>query len=171
LFAPLDSTDIPWFGETRTSPKYTLIGQEDRDFCFGWASGKCDLDKEARSFSYSGWKYTSAIDIWGIPIPGLYKTYGGGGYITELDVNLDFSNRTLNELSDYFKFIYYLDNQSYQKQYKHNLAKQCIDACCPKMVVYPEGINRVECYNASSLWKRWHRNVCRTIHNGSANNG
>ena len=104
MFAPLDSTDIPWFGETRTSPKYTLLGQEDGDFCFGWASGKCDLEKEARSFSYSGWKYTSAIDIWGIPILGLYKTYGGGGYITELDVNLDFSNRTLNELSDYLWF-------------------------------------------------------------------
>lgn len=84
-----------------TNPKYTIIGEETRDFCFGWLLTKCNNEAEARSFSYAGWKFTSALDIWGIPIPGRYKTYGGGGYITELDVNFDFSNRTLNELTDH----------------------------------------------------------------------
>ncbi|XP_052067992.1 polycystin family receptor for egg jelly-like isoform X12 [Mytilus californianus] len=92
---------LPFFGKIRTRPKYYLPMEEDRDFCFGWASGICDKEREARSFSYAGWKFTSAVDIWGIPIPGHYSTYGGGGYITELAVNFDFSNRTLNELTDY----------------------------------------------------------------------
>ncbi|XP_076073747.1 uncharacterized protein LOC143045258 [Mytilus galloprovincialis] len=95
------SEDLPFFGETRTGPKYSIPTEEDKDFCFRWKSGKCDKEEEARSFSYAGWKFTSALDIWGIPIPGRYRTYGGGGYITELDVNYDFSNRTLNELTDY----------------------------------------------------------------------
>jgi hypothetical protein len=36
------------------------------------------------------------LDIWGLPIRGHYATYGGGGYIQELNVNFDVSNRTLN---------------------------------------------------------------------------
>ncbi|VDI61169.1 Hypothetical predicted protein [Mytilus galloprovincialis] len=97
-----DSSEVlPLFGRIRTRPKYDLPMEENRDFCFGWVSGICDKEREARSFSYAGWKFTSAVDIWGIPIPGRYSTYGGGGYITELAVNFDFSNRTLNELTDY----------------------------------------------------------------------
>ncbi|CAG2248795.1 PKD1L2 [Mytilus edulis] len=97
-----DSSEVlPFFGKIRTRPKYYLPMEENRDFCFGWVSGICDKEREARSFSYAGWKFTSAVDIWGIPIPGRYSTYGGGGYITELAVNFDFSNRTLNELTDY----------------------------------------------------------------------
>ncbi|CAC5377684.1 PKD1L2 [Mytilus coruscus] len=92
---------LPFFGNIRTRPKYYLPVEENRDFCFGWVSGICDKEREARSFSYAGWKFTSAVDIWGIPIPGRYSTYGGGGYITELAVNFDFSNRTLNELTNY----------------------------------------------------------------------
>ncbi|XP_063446785.1 polycystin-1-like protein 2 [Mytilus trossulus] len=97
-----ESSEVhPFLGSIRTRPKYYLPVEENRDFCFGWISGICDKISEARSFSYGGWKFTSAIDIWGIPIPGRYNTYGGGGYITELAVNLDFSNRTLNELTDF----------------------------------------------------------------------
>ncbi|XP_063446781.1 uncharacterized protein LOC134726311 [Mytilus trossulus] len=97
-----ESSEVhPFLGSIRTRPKYYLPVEENRDFCFGWISGICDKISEARSFSYGGWTFTSAIDIWGIPIPGRYNTYGGGGYITELAVNLDFSNRTLNELTDF----------------------------------------------------------------------
>ena len=40
----------------------------------------------------------SAFDIWGMPIPGVYTTYGGGGYLASFDVNLNNSIRILNEL-------------------------------------------------------------------------
>ena len=75
--------------------------EENDNFCTRWKIGKCNHTEEARLFSKNGWKFTSALDIWGLPIRGHYATYGGGGYIQELNVNFDFSNRTLNELSDY----------------------------------------------------------------------
>ncbi|ESO86994.1 hypothetical protein LOTGIDRAFT_127958, partial [Lottia gigantea] len=44
------------------------------------------------------WKFTSAADIWGLPIAGLIDTYGGGGYIANLDVNKIVSTESLKEL-------------------------------------------------------------------------
>ena len=92
---------MPEFGPTTIYPNYNLLKEENRDFCFSWRDPPCDDEKEAYSFSYRGWKFTSASAIWGIPVPGLHSTYGGGGYIAELDVNWDFSNRTLDELTDF----------------------------------------------------------------------
>ena len=40
----------------------------------------------------------SAFDIWGMPIPGVYTTYGGGGYLATFDINLNQSIKILNEL-------------------------------------------------------------------------
>ncbi|KAK3090920.1 hypothetical protein FSP39_015723 [Pinctada imbricata] len=93
--------DIPIVGMSKVYPNYNMLKEEDRDFCFSWLAPPCDKEREAYSFSYRAWKFTKASDIWGIPIAGLYNTYGGGGYIAELDVNWDFSNRTLKELTDY----------------------------------------------------------------------
>ena len=38
-----------------------------------------------KSLTTGAWTYTSAEDIWGIPIAGHYNTYSGGGYIQKLD--------------------------------------------------------------------------------------
>jgi membrane peptidoglycan carboxypeptidase len=38
-----------------------------------------------KSLTTGAWTYTSAEDIWGIPIVGHYNTYSGGGYIQKLD--------------------------------------------------------------------------------------
>lgn len=42
--------------------------------------------------------YFIAFDIWGLPIPGYYTTYGGGGYICQLDVSRNVSIKIINEL-------------------------------------------------------------------------
>ena len=40
----------------------------------------------------------AALDMWGLPVPGIYTTYGGGGYMAFFDINLNNSVRILNEL-------------------------------------------------------------------------
>ncbi|XP_033737965.1 polycystic kidney disease protein 1-like 2 [Pecten maximus] len=99
-----EEADYPFFGRIKTFPEYSFTSEESKDFCFHWKPLPCDVEKEAYSFSYNGWKHTSASSIWGIPVTGYYTTYSGGGYITELDVNWDFSNRTLNELNKFLWF-------------------------------------------------------------------
>jgi len=96
--------DYPVFGRVKYFPGYSFVKEDDEDYCFDWKSPPCDLKKESLSFSHRAWKHTNALDIWGVPVSGYYTTYGGGGYIAELDVNWDFSNRTLNELNTHFWF-------------------------------------------------------------------
>ncbi|XP_021356998.1 polycystic kidney disease protein 1-like 2 [Mizuhopecten yessoensis] len=99
-----DEEEYPFFGKIKTYPEYSFTNEELDDYCLHWKPLPCDVEKEAYSFSYNGWKHTSASSIWGIPVTGYYSTYSGGGYITELDVNWDFSNRTLEELNRLFWF-------------------------------------------------------------------
>lgn len=94
---PDESTIYP-FGTMKTFPSYNILREEARSFCFGWRNPPCDIEAEARSFSFRAWKYTDPLNIWGVPVVGFYNTYSGGGYIAELDVNLDFTNRTMKEL-------------------------------------------------------------------------
>lgn len=49
-------------------------------------------------FFFWVWKYIDFLDIWGVFVVGYYNMYSGGGYIVELDVNLDFINRIMEEL-------------------------------------------------------------------------
>lgn len=94
-----DETTIYPFGTMKTFPSYNILHEETRSFCFGWQNPPCDIGDEARSFSFRAWKYTDPFDIWGVPVVGYYNVYSGGGYIAELDVNLDFTNRTMKELT------------------------------------------------------------------------
>jgi hypothetical protein len=77
---------------------YSMDDEEVSEHCVGWDSEPCTVQQRAQYFTAPGWKFTSAWDIWGLAIPGVYTEYGGGGYIAELDVNKDFSDRSLNEL-------------------------------------------------------------------------
>jgi hypothetical protein len=85
----------------KTYPSYNIINEEAKSFCFGWKQPPCNIEAEAYSFSFRAWKYINPMNIWGVPVLGYYNTYSGGGYIAELDVNLDFTNRTMKELTDY----------------------------------------------------------------------
>lgn len=40
------------------------------------------------------------MDIWGLPVPAQYQTYGGGGYIAQFDVSRTVSFQILKELFD-----------------------------------------------------------------------
>lgn len=40
------------------------------------------------------------MNIWGLPVPGSYATYGGGGYIAQFDINYGLSVELFNELFD-----------------------------------------------------------------------
>ncbi|CAC5383754.1 unnamed protein product [Mytilus coruscus] len=49
----------------------------------------------------AAWNFVSSVDIWGLPVTGLYSTYGGGGYIAEFIVNYNISRLILNDLYKY----------------------------------------------------------------------
>ncbi|CAH1773828.1 unnamed protein product [Owenia fusiformis] len=77
---------------------YEFGNEEDRDFCLGWKSQPCPPAEAPYSWSSPAWNYTSAFDVWGIPILGLVDTYSGGGYIATLDTTYPIARLTLNEM-------------------------------------------------------------------------
>lgn len=60
-----------------------MSDESDKSYCVGWVplnnscSDTSDITKDA-------WRFTSALDVWGIPKAGEYNTYSGGGYIISL---------------------------------------------------------------------------------------
>ncbi|KAL4240289.1 polycystic kidney disease protein 1-like [Mactra antiquata] len=88
----------PYFGEEDCFKKYVQTSEDTEDYCLGWKHEPCSEEEQIYKFSYDAWKFTSALDIWGLPITGFYTTYGGGGYIAKLDVNREISNYILDEL-------------------------------------------------------------------------
>jgi len=91
--------EYPIIGRVQHYGHYDIKEETTTDFCIGWRNTPCDLIEQTYSFSTNAWMYTSATDIWGIPITGMYTLYGGGGYIAELDVNRDMSQNILAELT------------------------------------------------------------------------
>lgn len=78
---------------------YETTEEDSVSYCVGWVDGPCVPD-EILKLSHSAWKFTSAIDLWGIPLLGDYSLYGGGGYLADLGVNYDVSHQTINELKN-----------------------------------------------------------------------
>ena len=66
---------------------YSFRTEETTEYCVGWNQQPCPNIDQLRVTAGS-WYFHRAVDIWGIPIAGEYATYGGGGYITNLDINL-----------------------------------------------------------------------------------
>ena len=66
---------------------YSIEDEDRTEYCVGWNQQPCPQVDQLRVTSRS-WYFNRAINIWGIPISGMYATYGGGGYITNLDINL-----------------------------------------------------------------------------------
>lgn len=88
----------PYFETEDCFKKYTEPSEDTESYCIGWKRGVCSDDEKLYSFSSAAWQFTSALDIWGMPISGYYTTYGGGGYIAKLDVNKKVSTYILDEL-------------------------------------------------------------------------
>ena len=84
--------------ETKCYKNYNEPDEETGAFCIGWKAGPCDDKESIYDFSSAAWNFTSAFDIWGIPIAVRYNLYGGGGYIAKLDVNMLVSQKIVNEL-------------------------------------------------------------------------
>ncbi|XP_060576637.1 uncharacterized protein LOC132733957 isoform X2 [Ruditapes philippinarum] len=78
--------------------KYYETNEETENYCIGWKDGTCHPDEKIYNFTSDAWKFTSAFDIWGMPISGYYTTYGGGGYIAKLSVNRKVSVSIMDEL-------------------------------------------------------------------------
>ncbi|XP_041364036.1 uncharacterized protein LOC121379460 [Gigantopelta aegis] len=85
-------SDITYYGT------YSIFGEESGNYCLGWQNEPCPLSEEAAHFTSPAWRYTQSSDVWGIPVPGQYRVYSGGGYILELNVNYDVSMEMVNEL-------------------------------------------------------------------------
>ena len=67
--------------------KYSIGDENTHEFCLGWKDTPCP-DIEQLRITSGAWYFRSAAEVWGIPITGGYNTYGGGGYISNLDINI-----------------------------------------------------------------------------------
>ncbi|KAL3877870.1 hypothetical protein ACJMK2_035514 [Sinanodonta woodiana] len=90
---------IPHLGKFTSFGTYGISTEVSENYCFSWKTfTTCSPFKEVTGYSSEAWKYTNALDIWGYPMAGVFNTYGGGGYIAQLAVDLDISRNILNEL-------------------------------------------------------------------------
>ena len=80
--------------------KYSQTSEEAGSYCIGWKDKPCNPNDEVYKYTADAWKFTSSLDIWGIPVSGYYTTYGGGGFIAKLDVNKKVSQMVVDELFD-----------------------------------------------------------------------
>ncbi|GFR75987.1 polycystic kidney disease protein 1-like 2 [Elysia marginata] len=80
---------------------YSIRTEETAEFCVGWNNQPCPQIDQLR-VTAGAWYFRNAIDIWGIPIAGHYDTYGGGGYISNLDINLMVAKAITKELKEQF---------------------------------------------------------------------
>lgn len=72
--------------------------EDDTDYCIGWTEGPCGEEERVFKLTSEAWKYSSSSQVWGMPVVGVYNSYSGGGYIAELNINLDVSKAVLQEL-------------------------------------------------------------------------
>lgn len=94
-------TETCWnefFGHQKCYKKYAQTSEESESYCLGWKSPPCDPKEDVYKYTSGAWKFTSSLDIWGLPVSGYYNTYGGGGYVAKLDVNRKFSMLAIDEL-------------------------------------------------------------------------
>ncbi|XP_060581115.1 polycystin-2-like [Ruditapes philippinarum] len=92
------SCDLPYIGKVVCYGKYSITGEDEDNYCLGWQSQPCPKADYVYNVSTDAWNFQSAFDIWGLPIPGLYTTYGGGGFIATLDVGRSNSLAIVDEL-------------------------------------------------------------------------
>ncbi|XP_060565690.1 polycystin-1-like protein 2 [Ruditapes philippinarum] len=90
--------DIPYIDRTSCFGGYQIWNEDDENYCIGWKNYPCSLTEAVYNVTSSAWKFQSSLGIWGLPLTGYYTTYGGGGYIASLHVNLNYSIATINEL-------------------------------------------------------------------------
>lgn len=88
----------PFLIDATCYDEYSLPGELTTDYCVGWTKTPCASSEQTTYKSFEAWKFTPAVDIWGMPLFAVSKYYGGGGYIADLGVNYDISLDIVNEL-------------------------------------------------------------------------
>ena len=74
-----------------------MTDEDDQSYCVGWTpSNQSCLNSNDRTSN--AWKFTSALDVWGIPKAGEYNTYSGGGYIISLKETITEAMDIVNDL-------------------------------------------------------------------------
>ncbi|XP_052832826.1 polycystic kidney disease protein 1-like 2 [Octopus bimaculoides] len=80
---------------------YNLLDELKDPFCLQWQPESvfgCPHNESINNLTLDSWKYTPASKINGIPIIGMWNTYGGGGYINNFEINSIISKAILEEL-------------------------------------------------------------------------
>ncbi|XP_071131781.1 polycystin-1-like protein 2 [Mytilus edulis] len=90
-----------WDNDITCYDKYSLLREDDRSYCVGWESGPCVRDEAVYNITSAAWKFSSAVDIWGLPTTGQHSTYSGGGYLADFGVNNEISQQMLKDLYKY----------------------------------------------------------------------
>lgn len=89
-------------------PPYSFSREETASYCLRWKEGpKCGYEL-AYNETLVAWSYTRASQISGLPIVGVYNTYGGGGYIMNFQVN----NYISNKIQDEFNRALWIDRKT-----------------------------------------------------------
>ncbi|XP_041363739.1 polycystin-2-like [Gigantopelta aegis] len=92
------SCSLPYLGNVNCIPPYSVANEDTRDYCEGWNSTKPCNEDEGLRLTSAAWTFIPAWKIWGIPIAGTFKVYGGGGYIAELDISRPVAKKSIAEL-------------------------------------------------------------------------
>ncbi|WAR15128.1 PK1L2-like protein [Mya arenaria] len=92
------SCSLPYVGNVSCIDEYSIFSEEEGDYCMRWESKPCDTIENLFNVSIDAWSFTSAVDIWGLPLSGFYTTYGGGGFIAQFDISRSVSIEIVNEL-------------------------------------------------------------------------
>ena len=81
--------------------KYSIISEEDDNFCVAWEPGPCVRGQNVYNITYASWTHVSSAVTLGLPITGQHSIYSGGGYIAEFVVNYNISLMILTDLYKY----------------------------------------------------------------------
>ena len=57
--------------------KYSVLKEDENNYCVGWESLPCPTREAVYNITSNAWKFTPAVDLWGLPTIGYHTTYGG----------------------------------------------------------------------------------------------
>ncbi|XP_064613093.1 polycystin-1-like protein 2 [Liolophura sinensis] len=117
---------IPYMGHMPCMKTYDFFHEDTNSYCVGWKSMPCPERESIDTFTSDSWKFTSSLDIWGIPVWGALNVYNGGGYISEMSVNYQVSSTMLKEQIDHL----WLDRQTRAISLEFTLYNPSVNLFC-----------------------------------------
>ncbi|CAH1794853.1 unnamed protein product [Owenia fusiformis] len=80
---------------TECNVDYTWFDEENGDFAENWNASATLISNDR----WSPWIYRSSMELEGIPFPGIWTVYGGGGYVLDIVGSLGRVLSTVNDAS------------------------------------------------------------------------